>query len=80
MNRTLRRVLLGTVAAVLLTGAAGGVASATEANPAPNLSSQQGVPIWLLPGVDLGSLLGPTVPLPTQALAPVDGLLTLISG
>lgn len=38
------------------------------------------LPVWALPGVDVGSLLGPTVPVPTTALAPVDGLLKLISG
>ena len=38
------------------------------------------LPIWALPGLDVGSLLSPTVPLPTTALAPVDGLLKLISG
>ncbi|MFC0544053.1 hypothetical protein [Kutzneria chonburiensis] len=43
-------------------------------------ASADTLPIWALPGVDVGSLLGPTVPLPTTALAPVDGLLKLISG
>ncbi len=58
-------------AALLALGA--GVASA---DPQPNYP----LPIWALPGLDVGSLLGPTVPVPTQVLAPVDGLLKLISG
>ncbi|GAA0519636.1 hypothetical protein GCM10011581_09590 [Saccharopolyspora subtropica] len=33
------------------------------------------VPIWVLPGVDLGPVLGPTVQLPTQLLQPVFDLL-----
>ncbi|MCI2420343.1 hypothetical protein MOQ72_23130 [Saccharopolyspora sp. K220] len=32
-------------------------------------------PIWVLPGVDLGAVLGPTVQLPTQLLQPIVGLL-----
>lgn len=32
-------------------------------------------PIWVLPGVDLGAVLGPTVQLPTQLLQPVFDVL-----
>jgi hypothetical protein len=40
---------------------------------------QDSTPIWVLPGVDLGSILSPTIQLPTQILAPVNGLLGLTS-
>ena len=43
-------------------------------------ASADTLPIWALPGLDVGTLLGPTVPVPTSVLAPVDGLLKLISG
>jgi hypothetical protein len=60
-------IAVGLLTAALLAVGAGSAAADT-------------LPIWALPGVDVGSLLGPTVPLPTTALAPVDGLLKLISG
>lgn len=57
----------GSIAAAAV-GLGGGVAGAAE------------TPIWLVPGADLGSLLGPTVQLPTEALAPVVQLLTFLAG
>ncbi|WP_243769671.1 hypothetical protein [Amycolatopsis acidicola] len=68
MRRVVSRVLVaGAVgAAVLALGS--GVAGAAE------------VPIWVVPGVDGGSLLDPTVNLPTALLAPVDSLLTFFAG
>ena len=68
--KTASRLIAGTLAAATLTLTAAGVASATEQTP-------QDVPVWLIPGADLGSLLGPTTTLP-EALAPVFGLLTLL--
>ncbi|TVT21955.1 hypothetical protein FNH06_15195 [Amycolatopsis acidiphila] len=53
-------------AAVLALG--GGVASADE------------IPVWVVPGVDAGSLLDPTIGLPAGALGPVDSLLTYLAG
>jgi hypothetical protein len=71
-----KTIVAGLVAAAMLAIGAGS-ASAAPATPA---TSEAGVPIWVLPGLDLGWLLGPTVPVPTQALAPIDGLLKFISG
>lgn len=33
------------------------------------------VPVWVLPGLDLGPVLDPTIPLPTDLLRPIVGLL-----
>ena len=68
MKRLAARVLLPLAAATALTGLAGGVASADPA---------QG-PVWLVPGVDLGSVLGP-LGQPVGLLAPVFGLITAVS-
>lgn len=57
----------GAIAAAAL-GLGGGVASAAE------------TPIWLVPGGDVGSVLGPAVPVPATALAPVVELLTFLAG
>ena len=64
----MKRVVITTVAAAALVLLGAGTANAAD------------LPIWALPGIDVGSLLGPTVPVPTQALAPLDGLLKFISG
>ena len=71
MKRTLARVLLPLAAAAAFTGLAGGVAGAATLTPSD-------APIWALPGLDVGSLLGP-VGQPLELLAPVYGLITLIS-
>ncbi|UQS21431.1 hypothetical protein L1857_00600 [Amycolatopsis thermalba] len=68
MRRSVVRVLAGGVIAAAALGLGGGVASADE------------VPIWVVPGVDAGPLLDPTIGLPTTALAPVYGLLTELAG
>ena len=57
-----------------------GLLSAALLAAGAGVASADTLPIWALPGLDVGSLLGPTVPVPTQVLAPVDGLLKLISG
>ncbi|MFC0433272.1 hypothetical protein [Kutzneria buriramensis] len=62
-----KAVVVGLLTAGLLAVGAGSASAA----PAP---------IWALPGVDAGSLLGPAIPVPATALAPIDGLLKLISG
>jgi hypothetical protein len=62
-----KAVVVGLLSAALLAAGAG----SAGADP---------LPIWALPGLDVGSVLGPTVPVPTQVLAPVDGLLKLVSG
>ncbi|WP_026360392.1 hypothetical protein [Amycolatopsis nigrescens] len=74
MKRTVSRVLVSVAAAAAFSGIAGGVA---DAAPAP---AAQETPIWLLPGVDLGGLLEPTVNLPAQLLAPVFDVITFIAG
>jgi hypothetical protein len=71
MKRLAARVLLPLVAATAFTGLAAGVASA--ASPAPADS-----PVWLVPGVDLGSVIGP-LGQPVLLLAPVFGLITAVS-
>ena len=73
MKRIAARVLLPLAIAAGLSGIAGGVASAAE------VTAQDAPSIWVLPGVDLGSLLGPTVGLPTDLLRPIFGIITPIS-
>ncbi|HWD03596.1 MAG TPA: hypothetical protein VG674_14200 [Amycolatopsis sp.] len=68
MNRLAARVLLPLAAATAFTGLAGGVAGA-----APTDGS-----VWLVPGVDLGSVLGP-LGQPVDLLAPAFGLITAVS-
>jgi hypothetical protein len=68
MKRLAVRVLLPLVAATAFTGLAGGVASAAPADS----------PVWLVPGVDLGGVLGP-LGQPVLLLAPVFGLITAVS-
>ena len=63
-----RALVIGALSAGVL-GLGGGVASAAD-----------GTPIWVAPGVDLGSLLSPTVGAPTALLGPVDSLLTYLAG
>ncbi|GAA0601699.1 hypothetical protein GCM10010174_17070 [Kutzneria viridogrisea] len=67
MSTVVSRVVAGTVAALALTGLTGGIAHA-------------GTPVYVLPGVDLGSVLDPTVPVPTEALGPIAHLLTFLHG
>lgn len=62
MSQSIRRVAATVAIAVSAALLTGGVANAES--------------IWLVPGVDLGPVLGPTVQLPTQLLAPVVDLLT----
>ncbi|MFI9384315.1 hypothetical protein [Kutzneria sp. NPDC052558] len=57
-----------------------GLLSAALLAAGAGVAAADPLPIWALPGLDVGSLLGPTVPVPTQVLAPIDGLLKLISG
>ncbi|MEV7550810.1 hypothetical protein AB0N89_14390 [Amycolatopsis sp. NPDC089917] len=76
MKRIAARVLLPLAVAGALSGLAGGVASA---DPLPGPPTGGGPAVWLIPGVDLGSLLGPTVPVPTDLLAPIYGIITPIS-
>ncbi|RZQ64153.1 hypothetical protein [Amycolatopsis suaedae] len=66
MKRMSARVLVAGAALAVLSLVTGGVAGAAE------------TPVWVLPGVDLGGLLGPVAGLPADALAPVYGLLTLL--
>lgn len=71
------RVVVTAVAALAVTGLTGGIASAAETAPA---APSGGVPIWLLPGVDLGPLLDPVIGLPAGVFGPIDGLLTTLGG
>ncbi|HET6499826.1 MAG TPA: hypothetical protein VFG87_03590 [Amycolatopsis sp.] len=66
MRRVLTRVLVSGAVAAAALALGGGVAGAAE----------PGTPIWLLPGVDVGSVADPTVGLPATVLAPVDAVLT----
>lgn len=53
--------------------------------PTPSLPGLPGAPtggnpsIWVVPGLDAGSLLGPTTQAPAQLLAPVFNLVTAVS-
>lgn len=68
--KTVSRVFATGFAVAAMSVTAAGVASAAE-------QTTQDVPIWLVPGVDLGPVLDPTTGRP-EALAPVFGLLSLI--
>ena len=68
MKRLAARVLLPLAAATVLTGLAGGVAGADPTSG----------PVWLVPGVDLGSVLG-SLGQPVGLLAPGFGLVTAVS-
>ncbi|WP_206787522.1 hypothetical protein [Amycolatopsis sp. MtRt-6] len=68
MKRLAARVLLPLAAATAFTGLAAGVAGADPADGS----------VWLVPGVDLGSVLGP-LGRPVDLLAPVFGLVTAVS-
>lgn len=57
MPKTIRRFVAVAATALAACLLTGGVATAE--------------PIWVLPGVDLGAALAPTVQLPTQVLQPV---------
>lgn len=63
MRRIAARTAMIAAAGAALFAVTGGVAAAET-------------PVWLLPGVDAGQLLGPTTQLPEQALAPVFDLIT----
>jgi hypothetical protein len=68
MKRLAARVLLPLAAATVLTGLAGGVADADPTDGS----------VWVVPGLDLGSVLGP-VGQPVDLLAPVFDLITAVS-
>ncbi|MDT7801685.1 MAG: hypothetical protein QOI78_5118 [Actinomycetota bacterium] len=68
MKRLAARVLLPLAAAAVLTGLAGGVASADPTDGS----------VWVVPGLDLGSVLGP-IGQPVDLLAPVFDLITAVS-
>jgi hypothetical protein len=68
MKRLAARVLLPLVAATAFTGLAAGVASAGPTDGS----------VWLVPGVDLGGVLGP-LGRPVDLLAPVFDLITAVS-
>jgi hypothetical protein len=73
-------IVAGATAAVL--GLAGGLASAAPSHVDASQSASDtpsGTAVWLFPGIDGGSLLDPLIAVPTTALAPVDGLLTLLN-
>ncbi|MBE9375361.1 hypothetical protein IQ251_12985 [Saccharopolyspora sp. HNM0983] len=65
MIRSLTRFGTATCLAAAACLALGGVAHAAEEPPSA----------WLLPGVDIGPVVDPLVQLPTEALAPVVGVL-----
>lgn len=69
MKRTAARILLPLAAAAAFTGVAAGVADAAPAGPPA---------VWVVPGLDLGSVLGP-VGQPLDLLSPVYGVLTALS-
>ncbi|GAA3355882.1 MULTISPECIES: hypothetical protein [Saccharopolyspora] len=67
MSKSLARLTAATVTSLALLGLGAGVAQADPPS------------IWVIPGVDAGGLLSPTVGLPTAALNPVVGLLDALS-
>lgn len=69
-----------TVARALVTGAVATVALALTGGAASAATADGDVPVWLLPGVDVGGLVSPVIDLPAQGLAPVYDLITLLTG
>lgn len=67
MSKSLARLTAATVTSLALLGLGAGVAQADPPS------------IWVIPGVDAGGLLSPTVGLPTAVLNPVVGLLDALS-
>ncbi|MEU6131094.1 hypothetical protein ABZ805_18140 [Saccharopolyspora sp. NPDC047091] len=67
MSKNLARLTAATVTSLALLGLGAGAAQAEPPS------------IWVIPGVDAGGLLSPTVGLPTAALNPVVGLLDALS-
>lgn len=61
MSQSIRRAATAVTLALGAVLVTGGVANAES--------------VWLLPGVDLGAVLTPTIQLPTQLLAPVVAIL-----
>lgn len=61
MSQSIRRAATAVTLALSAVLVTGGVANAES--------------VWLLPGVDLGAVLTPTIQLPTQLLAPVVAIL-----
>ena len=74
MTRIAARILLPLAAAGAFAGLAGGVAEAAETDAGPAAP-----PIWVVPGLDAGGLLGPTTQAPAQLLAPVFAAITAIA-
>jgi len=68
MKTSLKRAAVLGATVIGLFGLSGGIAGAAE------------TPVWVLPGVDGEALIGPISQLPTQALAPVYDVLTLLAG
>ncbi|GAA2782608.1 hypothetical protein [Saccharopolyspora taberi] len=64
MRKSTARWVVAAAAGAALTGLTGGVA---QAEPTP---------VWVLPGVDAGAVLGPTAQLPAQALKPVQDVVS----
>lgn len=77
MPRMLSRALTGGAVALVLTVTGGPLAAAAEPSPPP---SSDGTSVWLLPGVDVGALLGPLAQLPGTALQPVATALDALGG
>ncbi len=66
----------------LATGIAAAALTATAgaANAESETPVEEPPAVHVLPGLDLGPVLGPTAEVPAIALAPVHGLLTAIGG
>jgi hypothetical protein len=77
-KKTVGRILAGATLTVVATGLACGTADAAPLTVRP--ADTSGVPIWLLPGVDLGPVLDSTIDIPSGALTPVSELLTFLNG
>ena len=77
MPRMLSRALAGGAAALVLTVTGAPLATAAEASPSP---TSDGTSVWLLPGVDVGALVGPLAQLPGTALQPIASALGALGG
>ncbi len=69
MTRPIARCVAAGLTALVLACATGGVAQAADTSS-----------IWVVPGAVAGPLLDPVVQAPSQALAPVFGLLGAVGG
>lgn len=74
-----RSVASGIAVTAVALGFAAGPAAAEGSAPRTSVNTAE-TPVWLAPGVDIGTVADPLLQTPTAALQPVVGTLTLLNG